>query len=161
MSGDDVGWVRRAAFALWHREVSTSDTESPIEYGGYLFTAPVPLFKAPVPAKGGLFVIQVRNWTWPPRGFQPIHFGESDNLYQHLFVDGDSNYVHWLSHRHAGDGLFVSVMPTPNWLKPAREIAENGLVRKYWPGRQRSVDEYLRDTGHRTALQVTGASDTL
>lgn len=145
MSGDDIGWMRRAAFAVWHREASATDDESPIEYGGYLFTAPVPMFKAPIPAKAGLFVIQVRNWTWPPRGFQPIHFGESENLYQHLFVEGDDGFAQWLTHRRGGQGLFVSVMSTPSWRQEAREIAENGLIRKYWPGQKRSVEEFLRD----------------
>lgn len=53
---------------------------SSINYGGLLFTNPVPVAYALPPQDPGLYVIQVRNLSFGPMPFQPIAFGASDNL---------------------------------------------------------------------------------
>ena len=143
MSGTYVNKVRRAAFALLLHHDRSGERRS-VEYGGWTFSAPVALFAAEVPTTSGLFAIQVRNWSWAPRGFEPIHFGQSDNLYKHVLGNGDDGFVSWLMHRRSIGGLFVSLMPTPWMRQSERELAENHLLRQYQLVHTRSVQEFLR-----------------
>ncbi len=144
MGGTYVNKVRRAAFALLLQHDRRDDRRRRVEYGGWTFSAPVAFSDAQVPTTSGLFAIQVRNWSWAPRGFEPIHFGESDNLYKYLVCNGDGGFVSWLMHRRSIGGLFLSLLPTPWMRESERQLAENHLLRQYKLAHTRSVHEFLR-----------------
>jgi hypothetical protein len=142
----EINWPRQTAIdliALPGRDVS--DARPPIKYGDWEFTAPRLMFKAPIPAKAGLFVIHVRRQSWFKRQYEPIHFGESANLYRKLAVDGSGEFVRWLMHPQAVYGLFVSVCTTSGMNKPAREFAANRLLARYLPRLTRSPEELLAE----------------
>jgi len=102
-----------------------------VDYGGWRFTAPVSLLEAQVPAKPGLFVIQVRARFWARRKFAPIDFGQSANLYRRLMVDGDDCFVHWLMHPRARTGLYVSLMVADSMGAAARKFLQWKLIEQY------------------------------
>ena len=142
----EINWPRQAAadlIALPGRDVASK--RPPIIYGEWEFSAPRLMFKGPVPAKPGLFAIHVRARRWLTRQFQPIHFGESANLYRKLAVDGGGEFVRWLMHPHAVNGLFLSICPTTAMNKPAREFAVNRLLARYRPDLTRSPEELLAE----------------
>ena len=142
----EINWPRQAAIdliALPHQDVKAK--RPPIRFGEWEFTAPRLMFKGPVPAKPGLYVIQVRVRRWFSWHFEPIHFGESANLYQRLLVDGGGEFVRWLMHPQAVHGLFVSVCPTTAMQKPAREFAVNRLLARYRPDLTRSAEEFMTE----------------
>ena len=78
-----------------------------INYGGLLFTNPVPLAYALAPNDPGLFAIQVRNLSYGPLPFQPIAFGGAANL-PNVAFEALPDYEEWRAHRLADSGLFVS-----------------------------------------------------
>ena len=142
----EINWPRQAAvdlITLPGRDIT--DKRPPIKYGDWEFSSPRLMFKAPVPAKAGLFVIHVRMRSWFARQYEPIHFGESGNLYRKLSVDGGGEFVRWLMHPNAVYGLFVSICPTTGMNKPAREFAANRLLARYRPDLVRSAEELLAD----------------
>ena len=102
-----------------------------IGYGGWSFTAPVSMLEAKVPAKPGLFVIQVRERFWARREFEPIDFGESENLYQRLMVDGDDCFLRWLMHPRARHGLYVSLLTADIMGRAARKFLQWKLIEQY------------------------------
>ena len=151
MSDTIVNWAKQAAIDL----VSTSHTvrqraEQPVEFGGYKFSAPKPFLRAVIPPKAGLFVVQVQRWWWTRRVFRPIHVGESENLYQALLVDGESDVVRWLMHPRSVAGLFVSVLPTPLMDRQFREKVQDKLIGQYL----KDVDEFLQ--GFRRIRSMSG-----
>jgi hypothetical protein len=108
-----------------------STEQSTVEYGGWRFTAPVSMLEAKVPAKPGLFVIQVRERFWARREFEPIDFGQSANLYRRLIVDGDDCFVRWLMHPRARSGLYVSLMIADVMGPAARKFLQWRLIEQY------------------------------
>src|SRR5581483_4219109 len=78
-----------------------------INYGGLMFTNPVPLAYALPPNDPGLFAIQVRSLSYGPLPFQPIAFGAAENLAR-LVLEAEPDFELWNTHRLAGAGLFVS-----------------------------------------------------
>jgi hypothetical protein len=108
-----------------------STEQSTVEYGGWRFTAPVSMLEAKVPAKPGLFVIQVRERFWAMREFEPIDFGQSANLYRRLMVDGDDCFVRWLMHPRARSGLYVSLMVADIMGAGARKFLQWKLIEQY------------------------------
>jgi hypothetical protein len=108
--------------------------QSTVEYGGWRFTAPVSMLEAKVPAKPGLFVIQVRERFWARREFEPIDFGQSANLYRRLMVDGDDSFVRWLMHPRAKSGLYVSLMIADIMGAAARKFLQWKLIEQYLRG---------------------------
>jgi len=105
--------------------------QSTVEYGGWRFTAPVSMLEANVPAKPGLFVIQVRKRFWVRREFEPIDFGQSANMYRRLMVDGDDCFVRWLMHPRAKSGLYVSLMVADFMGAAARKFLQWRLIEQY------------------------------
>ena len=146
MTDSEINWPRQAAIDLI--ELPRQDVTGkhpPIKYGEFEFSAPRLMFKGPVPAKPGLYVVQVRAPRWLSRKFEPIHFGESANLYRRLLIDGGGEFVRWLMHPEAVHGLFVSLCPTTAMDKPAREFAVSRLLARYRPDLTRSAEELLAE----------------
>jgi len=139
----EINWPKQAAIGLTelrHRDVTSK--LPPIKYGQWEFSAPRLMFNGPMPAKPGLYAIQVRKWNWFATRYEPIYFGESSNFYRRLLVD-DGGFVHWLMHPHAVHGLFVSLCPTIAMDKSARELAVDQLLVRYSPDLTRSAEELM------------------
>ena len=146
MTDSEMNWPRQAAIDLITLpRQSVSAKRPPIRYGEFEFSAPRLMFKGPVPAKPGLFVIQVRVGHWFSRKYEPIYFGESGNLYQRLLVNGGGEFVRWLMHPQAVHGLFLSLSPTTAMEKAAREFAVGRLLSRYLPDLTRSAEELLAE----------------
>jgi hypothetical protein len=142
----EINWPRQAAvdlIALPDHDVATR--RPPVRYGDWEFSAPRLMFKGPVPAKPGLFAIHVRTRHWMKWRFKPIHFGQSSNLYRKLALDGSGEFVRWLMHPKAGNGLFVSLCFTNAMNKPAREFAVNRLIARYLPDLTRFAEDLLAE----------------
>ncbi len=142
----EINWPRQAnvdLITLPNREAA--DKRPPIKYGEWMFSAPRLMFKGPVPAKPGMFVVHVRVRSWFEWHFEPIYFGESDNLYRTLRIDAGDEFVRMLMHRRAKHGLFVSLCPNTTLSKPAREFAVNRLLSRYCPELTRSAEELLAE----------------
>jgi hypothetical protein len=141
----EMNWPRQAAVDLITLPEQVVGKRAPIRYGDFDFSAPRLIFKGPVPATPGLFVIHVRNRRWFAPEYEPIEFGESANLYRQLLVDGSDEVIRWLTHPKAKRGLFVSVCPTTAMDKLAREFAASRLLARYRPDMTRSVEEFLAE----------------
>ena len=158
----EINWPRQAAIdlvALPRRDVNAG--RPPIRYGDWEFSAPRLMFKASVPATAGLYVIQVRVRRWFAWHYEPIHFGESANLYRQLLVDGGGEFVRWLMHPQAGNGLFVSLCPTTAMQQSAREFAVNRLLARYRPDLTRSPEQLMAELDDPLAgnwQDISGAS---
>lgn len=142
----EINWPRQAAIdliALPRQDVPSK--RPPIKYGEWEFSAPRLMFKGPVPAKPGLYAIHVRHRHWFTKQFEPIHFGESANLYRRLLVDGGGECVRWLMHPQAVHGLFVSLCPTTTMDQWAREFAVNRLLARYRPDLTRSPEALMAE----------------
>jgi hypothetical protein len=142
----EINWPRQAAIDLITLPRQDVIRKRPtIKYGEWEFSAPRLMFKGPVPAKPGLFAIHVCVRRWFERRYEPIHFGESANLYRQLLIDGGGEFVRWLMHPEAVNGLFVSLCPTTAMDKSARVFAANRLLARYRPDLLRSAEELLAD----------------
>ena len=146
LTESEINWPRQKAIDLIALPRHDDHDKRPaIVYGEWKFSAPRLMFKGSVPAKPGLYVIQVRTRRWFARHFQPIYFGESSNLYQRLLVDGGDEFVRWLMHQKAVHGLFVSHCATTGMDKWAREFAVNRLLARYRPDLTRSAEELMAE----------------
>ena len=101
-------------------------------YGGWSFTYPELLLASHPPQLAGLFAIQIINPAWKPLPYQPIYFGESEDLSRESLVFHPA-FERWSAHPAVLDGgsLYVSYL----WLaRPEmRELIERGLVARYRP----------------------------
>jgi hypothetical protein len=112
----------------------------PASYGGRHFTAPQLLSQACLPPDPGLYAIQVRNLLGE---LKVLHFGASDNLHEELMVDGHVGFMHWLGHRQAGRGVWISYHVADD-LDPHRRHQEGErLNRHYFPERTHTLDEHV------------------
>lgn len=112
---------------------------SGINYGGLLFTNPVPIAYALPPKDPGLYVIQVRNPNFGPMPFQPIAFGASDNLAAGR-LESHAQYPRWKIHRPANRGLFASYcLPSINRAQ-SLPISERCGVRSAEPRCRKPLD---------------------
>ena len=80
---------------------------SGINYGGLLFSNPVPLAYALPPNDPGLFAIQVRSLSYGPLPFEAIAFGAAANLAD-VVLEAHPDFEVWRTHRLAVGGLFAS-----------------------------------------------------
>ena len=101
-----------------------------INYGGLLFTNPVPVAYALPPKDPGLYVIQVRNLSFGPVPFQPIAFGASDNLAA-IRLELHPHFPRWKIHRLANLGLFASYFPLRYEAAAYREETQAELIAQY------------------------------
>ncbi len=78
-----------------------------INYGGLIFTNPVPVAYALPPHDPGLYAIQVKSLSYGPLPYQPIAFGAAPNLAD-VVLEAEPAFADWKAHRLADSGLFVS-----------------------------------------------------
>jgi hypothetical protein len=109
-------------------------------YGGWSFSYPEPLLASAPPQLSGLYAIQVINLTWKPLPYEPIYFGESDDLsrvgltaVQPAFVAHPA-FERWCAHPAVRNGgsLYVSYL----WLHRGAEFRKHlarTLVGRYRP----------------------------
>ena len=119
-----------------------------INYGGLLFTNPVPIAFALAPSDPGLFAIQVRSLSFGPLPFQPIAFGQAANLASLVF-ETHPELERWRAHRLAETGLFASFCLLRYESLSYRESMVADLAAQYVPGatlelRSREQGERLR-----------------
>ena len=118
-----------------------------INYGGLVFTNPVPLAFALAPNDPGLFAIQVRSLSYGPLPFEPIAFGEAANLASVVF-EGHADLERWKAHRLAEAGLFASFCLLRYESPSYRESMVADLAAQYVPGvgfdRRMPLDDDLR-----------------
>lgn len=105
-------------------------TVSGINYGGLLFTNPVPLAYALPPNDPGLFAIQVRSLSYGPLPYEPIAFGASANLAD-IVLEAHPDFEVWRSHRLAAAGLFASYCLLRYESEGYREAMQADLTAQY------------------------------
>ena len=109
-------------------------------YGGWSFSYPAPLLDSSPPQLSGIYAIQVINLAWKPLPYEPIYFGESDDLSRVGSTSVQSGFaVHpelerWSAHPAVRDGgnLYVSYL----WLHRGAELRKHlvrTLVARYRP----------------------------
>jgi hypothetical protein len=104
-----------------------------ISYAGWVFTYPAPLFLTPAPSGPGLYAIQVADKTYRPHPFEPIYFGESEDLADRLFPSQEA-FRRWSMHPavNAGSLLYISYMKLP-YNRRFRQRVEGNLIARYRP----------------------------
>lgn len=147
--GDDVelgygGWLSHMAMRAREMLFTRRRRQRPVVYGGREFSTPQLLGDAVLPPDPGIYVIQVRHW-WT--GLTPIHVGASPNLHEELMVEGHEGFVHWLTHRGAKRGLWVSFHLDHELDHGGRDREGARIYRHYFPKRTHSFEEHL--TTHR------------
>jgi hypothetical protein len=99
-----------------------------INWGGYRFTRPIPFHSLPPPPMSGVYAVSTDGPSWKPFPYEPLYFGETDNLYRRC---GRSHelYNEWV--RRAGSrSLFLSVLFAG---EQDRLRIERELITKYNP----------------------------
>ena len=104
-----------------------------ISYAGWLFTYPAPLFLTPAPSGAGLYAIQVADKSYTPHPFEPICFGESDDLADRHFPSPEA-FRRWCLHPavRSGSLLYISYMKL-SYNRRFRQRVEGNLVARYRP----------------------------
>ena len=95
------------------RSPASGALERTVRYGGWLFSAPSPFATAIAPPCAGLYAVQVVNSNWSPCPFEPIYFGETRDLSEHVIAASHRAFARWIAHPRAGTGLFVSYAAVP------------------------------------------------
>lgn len=112
----------------------------PINYGGHLFTDPLPLTNNLLYYGQGIYIMQALDGRWTPRAFRPLYVGECENFQTRLklaherFLD---------CRRTASDALiYVSILPTTGITTVQRRAIETALIQRYDPpcNRQKRPD---------------------
>jgi len=103
-------------------------------YGGWSFSYPEHLLASNPPQLAGLYAIQVINPTWKPLPYQPIYFGESDDLASVGLGADHPAFDRWCVHPGVRDGghLYVSYLWLPRG-EEFREHVERTLIARYRP----------------------------
>ncbi|HTS20636.1 MAG TPA: hypothetical protein VMN79_02395 [Casimicrobiaceae bacterium] len=112
-----------------------------ISYSGWLFTYPAPLFLTPAPSGPGLYAIQVADKTYRPHPFEPICFGESDDLADRAFPTREA-FRRWCLHPavRGGSLLYISYMKLA-YNRRFRLRVTNNLIGRYRPACNAPVRE--------------------
>lgn len=106
-----------------------------INYGGFLFTAPVPLSLWLRRADGGVYVVQVIDSGWRPHPFRPIYFGKAIDLADRI-GRGHEVYPRWVREAGGPYRLFVSTFSSD--LEFVRAGIESILIDRYQPACNRA-----------------------
>ena len=101
-----------------------------IRFADYLFTEPIPLDTSLIPYVQGLFVVLIFDFTWAPRQFQPLFFGEVGRRQGSPIARND--YLRWLR-TAAGKQLYLAICPIPATHVLALPGIKNHLVDAYDP----------------------------
>jgi len=104
-----------------------------ISYAGWVFTYPAPLFLTPAPSGPGLYSILVADRDYRPHPFQPICFGETDDLADRRFPSQEA-FRRWCLHPAVGAGslLYISFMQLP-YNRRYRQRVQGNLIMRYRP----------------------------
>ena len=106
-------------------------TDRTVRYGGWLFSVPSPFASAFAPNCAGLYAVQVVNASWTPCPFEPIFFGLSMDLSEHVIQATHRAFARWIAHPRAGTGLFVSYAALPCTTETVLRNIVGGLVMTY------------------------------
>ena len=106
-------------------------TDRTVRYGGWLFSVPSPFATAIAPNCAGLYAVQVINASWTPCPFEPIYFGETLDLSEHVIAATHRAFARWIAHPRAGTGLFVSYAALPCTSVSVLRNIVGGLVMTY------------------------------
>ena len=100
-------------------------------YGGYSFTYPELLLGSKPPQLSVVYAIAVLNLAWKPLPYEPIYFGESEDLRESLVFH--PAFTRWRLHESVLEGghLYVSYLWLPR--DAERESIERGLIARYKP----------------------------
>jgi hypothetical protein len=129
----------------------------PLRYGGLDFSEPKLMTDAMLPAYPGIYAIHVQHW-W--KGFEPIHFGATQNLREDITGEHHVDFLHWLMDPRSKHGLWVSFNPALDLDHDSRHREGARLNRHYFPLRTHSVDEHLSNHHIHRLPRPTQASDT-
>lgn len=134
------GWLSHMALRARETLFTRRRRHRPVVYGGRLFSTPQLLSHAVLPPDPGIYVIQVPHW-WS--GLKAVHVGVSPNLREELMVDGHEGFVHWLGHRGAERGLWVSFHVDGESDHHGRHHEGVRIYRHCFPERAHSYEEHL------------------
>ena len=101
-----------------------------INYGGLMFTNPVPAAYGLAPHDPGIVAIQVRNDSFTPLPFQPVGFEASADL-SAFALDEHPECARWRGHALATTGLFVSYATLRYESAAYRDEARDTLLAQY------------------------------
>jgi len=101
-----------------------------INFGGLMFTYPVPLHASITPPESGLYSVQVADRSFGPLPYRPIYFGQSGRLVQQNIVE-HPRLAQWASDPRGRDGLFVSFFPTGTMPETTRLEFVGRLLAQY------------------------------
>jgi hypothetical protein len=100
-------------------------------YQDRLFTEPVD-FGGELPARAqGLYAILVADYSWWPRPYRVLYFGESDNLAKSVNSKHEK-YNEWLREA-SGAPLLVAIHTTPRQKAQKRKDAASELISALQP----------------------------
>jgi hypothetical protein len=101
-------------------------------YGGYSFSYPELLLASKPPRLSVVNAIQVLNLAWKPLPYEPIYFGESEELERDSLVFHPA-FERWRAHLAVLEGshLYVSYLWLPRGAE--RESIERALIARYRP----------------------------
>jgi hypothetical protein len=104
-----------------------------ISYAGWVFTYPAPLFLTPQPSGPGLYAILVADKKFCPYPFEPICFGETEDLSDRRFPS-QAAFRRWCLHPAvvAGSLLYISYMKLP-YNRRYRQRVQGNLILRYRP----------------------------
>jgi len=102
-------------------------------YDGWSFSYPQPLLASKPPELPVVYAVQVMNLTWKPLPYEPIFFGESENLARTGLVFHPA-FGRWSAHPAIVDGerLYFSYLWLPRGAE-FREHVERSLIARYRP----------------------------
>ncbi|HTS20635.1 MAG TPA: hypothetical protein VMN79_02390 [Casimicrobiaceae bacterium] len=101
-------------------------------YGGYSFSYPQVLLGTKPPKLPVVYAIQVVNLAWKPLPYEPIYFGENDDLESEGLAFHRA-FERWRAHETVRDGglLYVSYLWLPRG--DERESIVRELIATYRP----------------------------
>jgi hypothetical protein len=102
-------------------------------YGGYSFSYPEPLLASKPPQLPVVYAIAIMNLTWKPLPYEPIYFGESEDLSRENLAFHPA-FERWSAHPAVRDGgrLYASYLWLPRGAD-FREHVERTLIAQYRP----------------------------
>ena len=102
-------------------------------YGGYSFSYPEPLLASKAPQLPVVYAIAIMNLKWKPLPYEPIYFGESEDLTRESLAFHPA-FERWSAHPAVRDGgrLYVSYLWLPRSAE-SREHVERTLIAQYRP----------------------------
>jgi hypothetical protein len=103
-------------------------------YGGYSFSYPESLLSSKPPPLPVVYAIAILNLAWKPLPYEPIYFGESEDLTRET-LPFHAAFERWSAHPAVRDGgrLYVSYLWLPRRTADFREHVERTLIATYRP----------------------------